>query len=829
MTSSPPSRRTVDVPEKTEPAPAFPGFVSLPSERRALVVNVVTALDASQLERELAAADAALLWFDVERLRRLGVPLDRTGAVLRLVVYGGPWLESLGERGPIAHLHVEDLVTMVRDLDQDGLDRDVLLQFLEELILLPGIEHFLPFDAEDVWRHWRHFGALNRGGESGIVLAGDPRLDDTAWVRAAAWAPVESVLCATRLPPSWFWSSARLDERRYATLVGADKSVLLVLTDPRLMVRTTLENALPELRIDTSFAYGVADGIFLTFANRPETARLFTSPATAPVMVNVDFTAERQPGVGAQHVAVGWRTAKEPFPFIDLLLGPDWFEFLADSPGQAHRAIGEALLAGLEALDSDSSQDRQERVRRVFLEAWCSAPPVAMLHVEPTTRDYRPQQSFVLPRSFASRARAERAVAQAVIRAGIRPCALVDGEARGFVRERLLPRMEDALRSLLSSWSREALVVVAEQVNDAFGERARAVGEIERALAAPWAATWQELSRSAPEESEMTRPLDLLLEQMLMSRMTGPIVPDRFDIAEAADLVAAMLEAALALDSARRELHGLVVKIADDGRVAVVPGPPSKIRLAAESTASDVSDLDLPGYLRAARAARLRIRGGKDPEGRAGSTRIDGDSPRQPAEFQRLASVSEVPPSLLAADALLRTECGTGIDGLRAVLGSAVTWNHDDDHVALVERDDLRREAIAWSRLPPEQIDAAIDRLTLDPAQLAEEGIRYEAQEPRHHRLAISPLPIVDGRLLVMPWRIFAAQNIYATYLEDGRLPWHPEDLPQKVTQALGRYRQIGNRALERAALDEVRALGIPGTANVTPAIAAREGVTDRW
>ena len=78
----------------------------------------------------------------------------------------------------------------------------MLLQFLEELILLPGIEDFLPFDVEDLRRHWRTVGALNPTEETGDSLAVDPRPDDTAWVRAAAWVPVEGDLCATCLPPS---------------------------------------------------------------------------------------------------------------------------------------------------------------------------------------------------------------------------------------------------------------------------------------------------------------------------------------------------------------------------------------------------------------------------------------------------------------------------------------------------------------------------------------------------------------------------------------------------------------------------------------------------
>ncbi len=823
--SSPPSRRPVVTPEKKDSAPEFAGFVSLPSARRALVVKVVTALDWDPLEHDLAAADAELLTLDVEGVRSLGVPLDATGSVLPLVVYGGPCLEPIGERGPVAHLHVEDLVTMVRDLDQDKLDHDVLLQFLEELIHLPGIEHFLPFDAEDVWRHWRHFGVLNPTGETDVALAVDPRPDDTAWTRAAAWAPIESALCAARLPPSWFWASARLDDHGYAMLFGKDKSVVFVRTDPAVVVRTSLDNALPNLRIDATFGYGVADGVFLTLVNRPETAQLLTEPFDRPVLVNIDFAAERQPDVGDEQVAVGWRTAREPLLIIDLLLGPDWFEVLADSSSEAHQLVGEVLVRGLTDLTGDQSVEQCDRVRRVFLEAWCSAPPIAMLHFQQTTRDYRPERAFVLPRSFASRARAERAVAQAVTRAGIGSCALVDGEARRFIRDRLVPLIEETLSSTLSSWSPEALLLVAEQVNDAYGERARAAAEIERALAAPWAASWQELSRAAPEESGMTRPLDLLLERLLITPLAGPVVPDRFDIAEATDLVAYALETDLARDNTRRQLHGLAVMIAPDGRVGVRPGLASKLRVDGHLT-EDTPDLDLPSYLRADRDDRLRIHQDQETEPPLRPARIDGRASRQPTAFQPLASVTEVPPSLLAADTLLRRECGTGIDGLNAVLGTAVSWHRDDDHVVLVERSDLQREVIAWSHLSTEEIDTAIDRLTLDPEQLASEGISYAAQERRHHRLAISPIPVVGGRLLVMPWRIFAAQNTYANYLDDGRLPWHPEDLPKTVIDALGHYRQIGNRALERAALEQVNALGLPASINVTPAIAKATGLT---
>lgn len=825
---SPPARRwkPVRVPERVDPAPDFAGFVALPAERRALVVKVVTALDPEMLNSVLVGADDELLALDVQVIRRLGVPLDPTGLVLPLVVYGGPYHEPSRERGPVAHLHVEDLMAMVQDLDQDRLDRDVLLQFLEELVSLPGVDHFLSFDAADVWRHWRHFGALNPTGETGIALAVDPRPDDVAWTNAAAWEPVETVLSGLGLPPASYWSSARRDERGYATLFSADKEAFLVLTQPDLVVRTTLENPLPSLRIDASFAFGVADGIFLTLANRPETARLLCTPLVLPLLVNIDFTADRQPGVDDERIAIGWRTSHEPLPIIDLLLGPDWLELLAEDATQAHRVIGDVLLVGLEALAPPQDEEHRDRVRSPFLEAWCSAPPLAMLHFQETIRDYRPERAFVLPRTFASRATAERLIAQEVLRVGTEPCALTDGEARRFVREHLLPLVDNTLESLLATWAPDALLAVAEQLNDAYGERTRAVAEVERALAAPWAATWQTISRSAPEESEMTRPLDLLLERLLITSLSGSVLPDRFDIAQAADLVACALEMTLALDSAERRLHGLGVMVAKDGRVAVIPGPASRLHFEDEQPVrQDALDFDLPGYLRADRDDRLRIR----DEQRSGDpsvlVRIDGHSTHQSTEFERLADLPDIPPRLLAADALLRTRCGTGIDGLHAILGTAVTWNRDDDHVELVAPDNLRRAAAQWAQLPLTEIDSAIERLTLDPRRLGAEGISYAAQERRHNRLAIQPLPLVDGQIVLMPWRIVAAQGTYAGYLEDGRLPWHPADLPDDVRNAFIHYREIANHALEHAALDVARQLSLPSLITITPAIAATTGL----
>jgi hypothetical protein len=236
-------------------------------------------------------------------------------------------------------------------------------------------------------------------------------------------------------------------------------------------------------------------------------------------------------------------------------------------------------------------------------------------------------------------------------------------------------------------------------------------------------------------------------------------------------------------------------------------------------------DLDLPGYLHADRADRLRIRDEQPPDNSTVSVRLDGQSTHQPAEFERLGDISGIPPRLLEADALLRAGCGTGIDGLHAVLGTAVTWNRDDDHVQLVPPEELRRAAAEWSQLPLSEIDAGMERLTLDPQHLGAEGLSYAAQERRHHRIAIRPLPLDNGRLVLMPWRIFAAQGTYAGYMDDGRLPWHPADIPSDVTNAFIHFRKIANHALETAALEVAQRLSLPSKVNVTESVAATAGL----
>ncbi|MDA8289133.1 MAG: hypothetical protein M0014_11925 [Actinomycetota bacterium] len=809
----------------SSPGPGL-GMVLLPAARHAFAIAIASSLGARQLGQALDEADAILAGIGVDQVRSSGVPLDASGTLSRLVVYGGPLHKQGPSRNGCIHVHVEDLASFVLDAHQSELGLDLFYQFLDEVTTMPGVDDPFWLDFADVWRHWRRHGVINPTGVVGVALAVDPTPDDTAWRTSAVWEPIDSVLTDAHLPPVSEWYIAKLDEPGQATLWSANREACLVLFEPPLLVSAALDEALSDLGLDPTFALGVADGLLLTCLRSPAVADALAMPGRRPLLVVLGFTTERPPGSSDDHVGIGVSTSESPRPVVDLLLGPDWLELLGAHPRDAHLVLGQALLHCVEQVTGRGPSKEWDAIRASFLAAWEAAPPVAMIHFAETTIDYRAKGQVSLPRSHASSARARRLLARAVLAEGIAPGRFAGDAAAALCRDRIIPAIDAALKELIAPWSKDAVLAVAEHLNDAHGERARAAGELERALAAPWAETWRSLALDAPEAAEHTRPLEVLLELLIADPPMGLIVPDRFDIAEATDLAHLAIEIRTTLAGVDQGIHSLAVLVEDGGITHVIPGP--SLHPGGPDAARHLAPLrfDLGSYLAANRKDRFRTRPDTVIPGEAGApVRIDTDRQRTAQAFRSLSEAEGLPKRLLVADKKMRAACGTGFDGLSAVLGTAVTWRAGDDHVALVPRAKLRSAALEWSQLPEAEIDAALGRLVLDPEALRAEGVSYWEQERRRHRLAISPLALVGEDLVVMPWRIFATQGIYAGYLEDGRLPWHPSDTPDSVVNALVDYRKIANQALEREADDVAGAFGMPHRANIEPHQAAALGL----
>jgi len=151
------------------------------------------------------------------------------------------------------------------------------------------------------------------------------------------------------------------------------------------------------------------------------------------------------------------------------------------------------------------------------------------------------------------------------------------------------------------------------------------------------------------------------------------------------------------------------------------------------------------------------------------------EAARSPVPFTSLREVVDA--GLVQVDDLLRPSFRTSLDAIRAVLNVARDWPVTDGFPQ-AEPSELAAQAAAWSGLPAAEIDAALHTLQLTGEDLASLGGEKVADlEDRAHRLALRPLPVVNGQLLIAPWLAHAALSVYANYLGDSRLPYPPSNL----------------------------------------------------
>jgi hypothetical protein len=792
------------------PLPDAPILVTVPASRHAFAVGFASGLDTVTLARSLGDATAAVDGMTAATVAGADPGFDPEGSVVRVVVYGGPVAAPLPDRPGTAWIHVDHLITAAMDADQAAdeqrVGREVLWQFLDELASMPGVDHLSAWEFADIWQLWRDNGVLNPGGQEGVDLYAVAIPDQESWERAAAWEPLETVLTGAGMPPSWEWPYAHLDEPGQAT-VGQRDHTLLLLEDPQLIVDAETDPQLADIAIDPAFTVGVAEGIRQTVHSNPGVAALMR--AAEPMLCTLRLEPGRAPGASEDVVGCRLATASGPPPVVALVFGADWLELLAENPADGHGVLGRALAEGLRhaiQLPVESCE--------AFVSAWSQAMPVAALRRAETSLPPAFQGRNRLPRSPATAARSRRAVAVGIIAGDVPRPAIYTGQgATGLCTDVLLPVADQALAATIADWAPSAVLAVARYLNDAHADRARRVGELALALTAPWGQNWQAAGFDAAEPATITRPLELLLETLLARSGTGSVHADAFDIAQAADLANVAMEISLQLAGARHRLHELTVVVFDDGQFDITGIEPK-----VPATAS----IDVGAYQRAERADRLRLR----PQPLTGSpVRLAAAEEAETPDFALLADLS-VPRSLLTADQVMKEALGTGIDGLRAVLGTAINWTPSADDVTEVTRGQLSETAITWSGLHSAEIEAALEILVLTPDQLREEGLPYWELERRAYRLATRPI-ICQGadRLIIVPRLIASAQEVYVGYLLNGRLPWPPSDANRRVADAFNNYRNRQNRELEREVLQTLSDLAMPHAGNIQPNRAKKFGL----
>lgn len=463
-----------------------------------------------------------------------------------------------------------------------------------------------------------------------------------------------------------------------------------------------------------------------------------------------------------------------------------------------------------------------------FAAAWDAAHPVLRLT---TTATYWPAVAprYTLPRSDHLHARARRTAAAAVRDAGV-PAGTwhgPDAYARGGPGEKLLHALEAELGQQIQAHEPRLVTELARYLNAAWAERTRGMHEAMVNLAAPWAANWeQEAGRRQVEAATATSALQLLLQHAIVHPPAGDWTADMVAVADLVALAELVLHCGTTAVAASRGLHDLHLAIDPSGAFTLTEQSQDKEQPAYEGTGPTHLGFDVDAYQHARHKrflARSRTAEPDANDSSADPAALLGASARTPVPF----APPRLPPGspLAQADQLLHQHWGFGFAALHAVLATAADWPTGSDGIASVTPEALAAEAARWSGLPDADIEAAVVRLRLHPANAAPAHAHAYTEVERRTRLTTHPLIDHNGKLLLLPWLLTNTQDLFGTYLDEGRLP-HP-DLPQPVKNALSRHGQRLDKQLESDIEAVAHNLGLPHRSRLLEKTAAQHGIPD--
>ena len=774
-----------------------------PGTRHAYVIGSAVGLDEAQVQKDIRRQVRLLraIGSNPGRIAKRMSGFDPTGSTFPILILGA----HLGFRdelnAPIPRFHVQELIDISQDCWQHRHDggQALLWQFVEDLHDSVGVVQVLSHDMDDLWRLFLKLGSLNPANVPEATVYPDPHPRPSRWEIAAEWEPYEDLLYRCGLAPRWKMHNTAFNAEEHVASGWVENWIVTASKDPDLVTAAKFDRDQEPL-LDAGLSIGLADGIRLTMQNF-DLWRHLSKPNGVVPLIRIEFDQSREVRIGFQ--TEGNRIALAPS------LG--WIQYLTQDPEKAHEAVGETVAECFARLGYLAAQARQG-----FLADWKSAPPIAYL-VRRRERLRRPPQGRLnLPRTIATKADAEGRLATYVRKRKFEPAIYIDEYAFREMNEIVEPAIEEAFTDLMAGWSREALMPLANQLNLVHAERYRRETEVQYAMSRPWRARWRKDALTEEDPAALTRPVEILVELFLKSSTPGTVVPDQFDIARAVDLVDKALRIQLAVSAARNQLAGLMIGVEESGLVNAFPRP-SMYGLKAPKLA-----VDLEAYIEARRGFGLRDRAPGDDfdiEEYTGSE-SPGVKPFTPIEQLR------VPKRMLIADGFLKDQFGYGLNALSAVMGTAVNWKDPDEDVRIVGKADLAEQAIEWSKVPADEILAAVKGLTLTSDALRKDRFEYWELESRSYRLAIRPLVEVSAHeILLIPWLIHRCQDVFVIYMSDGRIPWPPMELTENVRNAFNRYRQLMNDELERDVEDIAQKLGLVTKARIIAKKAAAIGL----
>lgn len=743
-------------------------------------------------------------------------PQPASGVTLfNLVAYGGPGQVRFHEVSDTLRIHIEELAEIFAGASGD---EGIVAAFLSELTTHPGVDTVLVADVLDAWCWWHTQGylVLPLPAEPGTALAiPDPPADPT-WERAVAWEPAEQALTAAGLPGSAEWPVARLIENNTEAdlLAPGDGMFAQVKLERPLAVVADFAEA-EALGLNRGILFALADGIRITAGRHPDITEHLRLSHARPLTLRLRLRPERTP---QEHDGIQVGFAVSPDTGVaEIVVGPDTVEGLQADGRDGHSIFGLVIYRAVERLRRERGEATEVDHER-FMAAWNSCPPLIVFGFSESSAPTLATVD-ILPRGPHIRGRVIRLLAEQLRQRGVPAGTFHGDEARRVCREHLLPAMCDLLRSRIGQFGPMLADETLRRLSGAHAERHRRHTDITRALAGQFAANWIEDALQDQGGPALTRPLEVLLEFIVAYPPSGQESATLMDVAELADLAEYLLVTATHVRAADNGLYDLELTVLAGGVFTVEAQP---------APTQPTPDLGFDGgaYMTACRRHTVAMALADDPpEPGPPATLPGGPAKPAPAPFTPLADIAD--PRLLQADTLLREALGTGFDAIRAVLIMARDWPAGEHGFARIDPAQLAEEAAEWSGLPPAEIQAAIESLALNGDDLRPvDGTRIAELETRGYRLGIRPLPVIGGKIAVVPWLAHAALGVYVAYIADRRFPYPQANLPPQAVHAMARHRQKHDRELERLVQAEVSAAGLPHRFRLTPPQAAAAGIT---
>lgn len=865
-------------------------WVSAPTPRHVVLVHVVSGLrltelpfreepEALRVARKLSAGESSPV---AVRMPNGQLRVDPDTVAVPFLVVGSPGHVGAPQAPRLPGMSLDDL----RWAAQTAESTSDLFTYCRDMSR-SDLPPLFGWEAINLWEWWRaNKKSVFSGGQAPSFISVAPHAGEAEWRRAAELTSLEAALARLDLPSLRDVVGIDHEDKgppviyRFATAISAagdereawherpelEAWTVHVAGVPVAVsaLRPEWEQDFIEVLHDMSGAFGFA---LRAIADTWETAHI----GTGIVGHLIDLSPQRLGSdVGFMRLA---RTQSVEHPDGGLVhstleVNQDAFDAeYTDITNALRDEMAEAVMEVLRAagLGADAA--------RSVGGAWRAAPPMLAVQVlrPPTVRN-----DLVSPveLDWALISQVDRRVAEAVRAAGVEPGDYTGRRAKELDRDVLAPAALAQLNDTLAAHNMDDLVRYGmEQLERCLNRKDRALRDV-RQSATKLQIEWDPAERYQELEAKyllLRRCSETVVEASLRSAAHGAKPVDSIAWGEVLAAAHAYLAATMRSEGIHHQISPTLLHVSESWELSTKRDESGEAASAAAG-GGRVYDFDAQalGKLRATEllsadqeADEEDLPAGENPVEGAGAVDVvptDGAAESlavaagvDAANASSTQAGGREGPVDGEVDAAMLNAYGASGTNVLSVLFALAHWplSEDDPDAVAVDREVLIDHVLDYTTLGEDpdgraKVEAAVTLLTSTSADLSAEDWKPWHARSRKRRILIQPLPTLsDGRLVVGPHLCLGALTVFQRYLDQGQLPWSQPQPPAQVDQALERFRDRRNKALEHqvgtllrqhgwSVIENVkenkpRRLNVPHLQTEIDAVAGRAGDPNLW